>query len=80
MDPLHPIVPIAPNIPPIMPAPLVGGVSRDSSRAGGGQDRGRRRRGQDEHEAAVLLDDELDYAADFPDGGDDSGLHIDVTA
>ncbi|HTU84963.1 MAG TPA: hypothetical protein VMF57_05275 [Solirubrobacteraceae bacterium] len=80
MDPLHPIVPIAPNIPPIMPAPLVGGVSRDSSRAGGGQDPGRRRRAQREPGQDGLLDDELDYAADHSDGEDDSGLHIDVTA
>jgi hypothetical protein len=79
MDPLHPIIPVAPNLPPITPAPLVGGVSRDSSRAGAGQDERRRRRAQPEPGPDGRLADELDYTDEYP-GEDDSGLHIDVTA
>jgi hypothetical protein len=83
MDPLHPIIPIAPNIPPISPSPMVGGVSRDSARGGGGQDRRRRRDtagsagGGDSVSASY---DGLEYADDEFDGDDDSGLHINVTA
>ncbi|HUA47945.1 MAG TPA: hypothetical protein VMA77_22095 [Solirubrobacteraceae bacterium] len=79
MDPLHPIIPVSPNLPPISPAPMVGGVGRDSSGAGAGQDR-RRRRAQSQREAGGVPDHELDCADGYPDGEDDSGLHIDVTA
>jgi hypothetical protein len=78
MDPLHPIIPIAPNIPPITGAPLVGGISRDSSRAGAGQDK-RRRRSPAEDGSSSASYDGLDYVDDA-DEDDDSGLHIDVTA
>jgi hypothetical protein len=80
MDPLHPIVPVAPPLPPISPAPMVGGVGRDSSRGGAGQDRQRRRRPQPDPGPDGLPDHDLDYAADYGDGEDDSGLHIDVRA
>ncbi|HYB27471.1 MAG TPA: hypothetical protein VEF89_12700 [Solirubrobacteraceae bacterium] len=80
MDPLHPIIPVTPNLPPISPAPTVRGVGRDSSQAGGGQDQRRRRRAQPERGPGGLPGDELDYADESSDGEDDSGLHIDVTA
>jgi hypothetical protein len=79
MDPLHPIVPIAPNIPPITPAPMAGRVDRDSSRAGAGQDKRRRRRAPAPDGPTEPSYDGLDYTVD-DDGEDDSGLHINVTA
>jgi hypothetical protein len=80
MDPLHPIVPIGPNIPPITPAPMAGRVDRDRSRAGTGQDKRRRRRAQEESRAPLAGSEGLDYLVDDADGEDDSGLHINVTA
>lgn len=77
MDPLHPIVAIPPNIPPVTPAPMVGRVDRDGSRAGDGQDKRRRRRPTDPGSASY---DEPDYPAEDPDDENDSGLHINVTA
>jgi hypothetical protein len=77
MDPLHPIVPIAPNIPPITPAPMTQRVNRDSSRSGAGKDQRRQPRPQQEGEPRS---GEFDYAEDYSDGEDDSGLHINVTA
>jgi hypothetical protein len=80
MDPLQPILPVAPNISPITPAPMVGRVGPDSSRSGAGQDKRRRRRPQPDRGAEGMTGHELDYAVDFPEDEDDSGLHIDVTA
>jgi len=78
MDPLHPIIPIPPNIPSVTPAPMMGRVDRDSSRAGAGQDQRRRRRPP---AAPGTTDyDEFDYAVEETEGEDDSGLHINVTA
>jgi hypothetical protein len=37
MDPLHPIVLVPPNIPPVMPAPNVGRVNRDRQQRGRGE-------------------------------------------
>ena len=80
MDPLHPIVPISPNIPPITPAPMVGRVDRDSSRAGAGQDKRRRRRAAADNGPSAPGYDGLDHTVNDADGEDDSGLHINVTA
>jgi hypothetical protein len=81
MDPLHPIIPIQPNIPPIAPAPMVGGVNRDAPHSGDGQDKRRRRRAPAEAQASSAHGyEELDYGLEDPDGEDDTGLHINVTA
>jgi hypothetical protein len=80
MDAINPIVPVSPNIPPITPAPMARRVDRDSSRSGHGQDQRRRRRPQDDGDPSTAGSDQLDYAEDYLDGDDGSGLHIDVTA
>jgi hypothetical protein len=69
MDPIHQIVPVAPSIPPVTPAPLIGGIGRDPRRRGTDEEGRRRRRARSE-----------DPAVEQPHGEDDSGLHVDVTA
>lgn len=71
MDPIHPIVPVPPNIPPVSPTPLIGGIGRDDRRRGLDQDKRRRRPASQDP-----TDPGLDERAD----DDDSGLHINVTA
>ena len=80
MDPLHPIIPIQPNIPPIQPAPMVRGVDRDAPHSGPGQERRRRRRPPANDGTGSAAYEGLDYAGEDPDGEDDTGLHINVTA
>jgi hypothetical protein len=72
MDPIHQIVPVAPSIPPITPAPLIGGIDREHPRRGPDEDRRRRRQPRPE--------DPTSAPSDERDGDDDSGLHVDVTA
>jgi len=72
MDPIHQIVPVAPSIPPITPAPLIGRIDRDAPRRGLDEERRRRRPPRPEDPASE--------AAGERDGDDDQGLHIDVTA
>ncbi len=72
MDPIHQIVPVAPSIPPITPAPLIGGIDREDRRRGTDEERRRRRRPRPEDPTSV--------ASEQRDGEDDSGLHVDVTA
>ena len=69
MDPIHQIVPVAPSIPPITPTPLIGGIDREGRRRGTDEEKRRRRQARPE-----------DPASAQPDGEDDSGLHVDVTA
>jgi hypothetical protein len=69
MDPIQQIVPVAPSIPPITPAPLIGGIDREDRRRGSDEERRRRRRAHP-----------TDPPADQPDGEADSGFHVDVTA
>jgi hypothetical protein len=71
MDPIHPIAPVPPNIPPVAPPPLIGGIGRDDRRRGLDQDKRRRRRTGPSPTDPIL---------DERDGDDDSGLHINVTA
>jgi hypothetical protein len=72
MDPIHPIIPVSPNIPPITPTPLIGRIDREGRRPGPDEDRRRRRRPRQA--------DPTFPASNHPDGEDDSGLHVDVTA
>ena len=76
MDPIHPIAPLPPNLPPVAPAPMIGRIDRDSPRRNPEQER-RRRPGQN---PAVTESDEPGRALEQRDGDDDSGLHINVTA
>ncbi len=80
MDPINPIAPLSPGIPPIAPAPMARRVDRDPSRSGSGQDQRRRRRQQDDGDPSAPGSNQFDYGEDYPDGEDDSGLHINVTA
>jgi hypothetical protein len=77
MDPIHPIAPLPPTLPPVAPAPMIGRIDRDSPRGTPEQQRRRRRPGQN---PAGTDPDELGSATDERDGDDDSGLHINVTA
>ena len=69
MDPIHSIIPVAPNISPITPTPLIGRIDRDAHRRGTAEERRRRRQARAE-----------DPRPPVTDGEDDSGLHVDVTA
>lgn len=68
MDPIHPIIPVAPNIPPVTPAPLTGRVTRDGTRQRPGEERGRRRRAPGGGQEGSETYDELE-----PDGGEAYG-------
>jgi hypothetical protein len=69
MDSIQPITPVAPNISPITPTPLIGRIDRDAHRRGSDEERRRRRQPRPE-----------DPMSPVSDGEDDSGLHVDVTA
>ena len=71
MDPIHPIVPQPPALPPITPAPTAGRVDRDTRRPDPGPDGKRRRR------PAPAQGRRPTQAYER---GDDGGLHIDLTA
>jgi hypothetical protein len=43
MDPLHPIIPVSPNIPPVLPSSATGKIDRDTPRE---KQEGRRKREQ----------------------------------
>ena len=47
MDPLHPIIPVSPNIPPVLPSSPTGKIDRDTPREK--QESGKRR---EEHEGS----------------------------
>ncbi len=79
MDPIHPIVPVQPNIPSVTPAPNAGRVDRDGARGNPGQDR-RRRKAPDVAPAAHASVGGSDYYLEDPGDDDDTGLHISVTA
>jgi hypothetical protein len=70
MDPIHPIVPLAPGITPITPAPMAGRVDREGGR-NPGQERDKRHDRPQDPEAE---------GDDIPSAGDDGLTHIDVTA
>jgi hypothetical protein len=79
MDPIHPIVPLPPTIAPVTPAPMVGRVDRDQPHGAPGDENRRRRRARSEHGSDAELADGLGYVVG-PDGEDDEGLHVNVTA
>lgn len=78
MDPLHPIIPVPPNIPPVTPAPTAGGVDRDGARNAQDPDRRRRPRPSAEPAAHATIDGTDYYLDDVEE--DDGGLHISITA
>jgi hypothetical protein len=79
MDPIHPIVPLSPSLPPVAPAPSAGRVDRDGARGDAYGDKRRRRR-PDAGPAARADVDGIEYVLEDGDDDDQSGLHISVTA
>jgi hypothetical protein len=79
MDPLHPIVPVPPNIPPVTPAPTAGAVNRDGARRNADQDRRRQNRSESDAAAHASVEG-ADYYVDDPGDDDEPGPHINVTA
>jgi hypothetical protein len=89
MDPIHPIIPQAPNIPPVAPSPMAGKIDRERQRdegGAGGRYVGKRRPRPD---ATVSLHGDPDAADgdqtsweeyDLSDEEGDGGLHVDVSA
>jgi len=83
MDPLHPIIPVPLNIPPVQPPPSVGRISRDQrerARPGpqdedddGGDERDQERPDEGPARRSRGYEDDLD-------GETGGGSHIDVTA
>ncbi len=69
MDPLHPILPQPPNIPPVLPSPRTGRIDRDTPRNEADKERERERR---RRAAAAELDGQ--------DDDDETRPHVDVTA
>jgi hypothetical protein len=80
MDPIHPIAPLPPNIPPVSPAPMAGGVDRDGARRNQDPQQRHRRRPQSEPAAHASVEGADYYLDDVEDDDGDSGLHISVTA
>ena len=72
MDPIHPIVPVTPNILPILPTTKVGQVDRDAARDPAEQQRRKRR---------PASEGAPDSAGELPPAAEDDGLgHVDLTA
>ena len=83
MDPIHPIVPTAPGIPPVAPPPAVTPTDRQVERQRQEAERGRQRRRKQQQSRARYEDpDGYDSVADVAvDAGEDDGRpHVDVTA
>ena len=83
MDPIHPIIPQPPNIPPVAPSPMSGKIDRERQRdeKPGGKRRPR-------PDATVSIHGETpadgasweDYDAGSFDEDADGGVHVDVSA
>lgn len=85
MDPIHPIIPQPPNIPPVAPSPMSGKIDRERQRdEGAGGRYGDKRRSRPGATVSIHGDtpaDETsweDYEPSDEDG--DGGLHVDVSA
>jgi len=87
MDPIHPIMPQAPNIPPVAPSPMAGKIDRERQRdEGAGRQGGDKRRARPDATVSIHGETPTDEASweDY-DAGDfdedaDGGLHVDVSA
>jgi hypothetical protein len=80
MDPIHPILPTAPNIPPVAPPPAVTPMQRQAERQRQQAERERRRRKQ-QQQSRARYDGADEYPSDDDDAGEDDGRpHVDVTA
>jgi hypothetical protein len=87
MDPIHPIIPQPPNIPPVAPSAMAGKIDRERRRdEGAGGDRGGKRRPRPDATVNIRGETEAgqasweDYDAGDFDEDADGGLHVDVSA
>jgi hypothetical protein len=87
MDPIHPIIPQPPNIPPVAPSPMAGKIDRERQRdENAGGYRGGKRRPRPGATVDLHTDDPgteaswEDYDAGEFDEDADGGLHVDVSA
>jgi hypothetical protein len=78
MDPIHPIVPQSPTLPPVAPSPRAEGVNRDGARSGA--ERERRRRAARDRAAEPDIDGLLAGDDGDADGPDEARPRIDITA
>ena len=75
MDPIHPIVPQSPTLPPVTPSPRPDGVNRDGARSGA--ERKRRRRPARDRAAETHIRGLVSGDDDEPD---ETRPRIDITA
>jgi hypothetical protein len=87
MDPIHPIIPQPPTIPPVAPSPMAGKIDRERQRdENAGGYRGGKRRPRPGATVDLHRDDPgteaswEDYDAGDFDEDADGGLHVDVSA
>jgi hypothetical protein len=86
MDPIHPIIPQAPNIPPVAPSPMAGKIDREHRRddEGAGGRYGGKRRPRPDATVSLHGDQDADQTSwedyDLSDEEGDGGLHVDVSA
>jgi hypothetical protein len=85
MDPIHPIIPQAPNIPPVAPSPMAGKIDRERQRdEGAGGRYGGKRRPRPDATVSIHGDAPADETSwddyDVSDEEGDGGLHVDVSA
>jgi hypothetical protein len=78
MDPIHPIVPQSPTLPPVTPSPRAEGVNRDGARSGA--ERERRRRPPRGPAARTDIDGLVTGGDDDSDEPDEPRRRIDITA
>ena len=79
MDPIHPILPTAPSIPPVAPPPAVTPTQRQIERQRLTDEREQRRRRQKQQQSRARYEEPDEYSSgDYP-GEDDDRPHIDVT-
>jgi hypothetical protein len=77
MDPIHPIVPQSPVLPPVAPAPRAEAVNRDGPRSGGQQQTPQRRRRTPSPTATrPAIAPPFD---ELSDEGEDPRPHVDIT-
>jgi hypothetical protein len=78
MDPIHPIVPQSPTLPPVTPSPRAEGVNRDGARPGA--ERERRRRAARDRAAKTDIDGLATGEDDESDDPGETRPRIDITA
>jgi hypothetical protein len=85
MDPIHPIIPQPPNIPPVAPSPMSGKIDRERQRdEGAGGRYGGKRRPRPGATVSIHGEAQTDETSwedyDVSDEEADGGLHVDVSA